>query len=350
VFTTLQAMLGGLYVNDFNRFGRNWQVNVQADAPFRMSAETIRNLKVRNDRGEMASLGSVATIEDATGPLVIQRYNTFPAAAVNGNLPPGVSTGAVIEAVERAADRALAPQATIEWTELFYLQTLEGSNALYAFVGAVVLVYLVLAALYDSWSLPLAIILVVPMCLLSSVAGVWLFSVSGYVTSAPEINIFTQVGFIVLVGLASKNAILVVEFAEQRRKAGMPLREATLEAVQLRLRPIVMTSFAFILGVLPLVWSEGAGAEMRQTLGIAVFSGMLGVTIFGVFLTPVFYYVIEWAVSRRKKRRHDGHEPLLPGQEVALVPVNGQVAVETVPDGHPVPPEGRPQPRPATGS
>jgi multidrug efflux pump len=342
VFTTLQAMLGGLYVNDFNRFGRNWQVNVQADAPFRMTADKMRNLKVRNDRGEMVSLGSVATIEDTTGPLVIQRYNTFPSAAVNGNLPPGVSTGAGIEAVERAAERALAPQAAIEWTELFYLQTLEGSASIFAFVGAVVLVYLVLAALYDSWSLPLAIILVVPMCLLSSLAGVWLFSLSGYVTAPPEVNIFTQVGFIVLVGLASKNAILIVEFAEQRRKAGMPLRAATLEAVQLRLRPIVMTSFAFILGVLPLVWAVGAGAEMRQTLGIAVFSGMLGVTIFGVFLTPVFYYVIEWAISRRKARRHADHEPALPGQEVALVPVNGQAATETVPDGQPVPPGVKP--------
>ncbi|HET6572417.1 MAG TPA: efflux RND transporter permease subunit [Fimbriiglobus sp.] len=342
IFTTLQANLGGLYVNDFNRFGRNWQVNIQAAAPFRMSAETIRNLKVRNDRGEMVSLGTVATIENITGPLVIQRYNTFPAASVNGNLPPGVSTGEGIAAVDRAFDRVRSPQAAIEWTELFYLQTLEGSKAIFAFIGAVILVYLVLAALYDSWSLPLTIILVVPMCLLSSVAGVWLFSLSGYVSAAPEVNIFTQVGFIVLVGLASKNAILVVEFAEQRRKAGMPLRAATLEAVQLRLRPIVMTSFAFILGVLPLVWAVGAGAEMRQTLGIAVFSGMLGVTLFGVFLTPVFYYVIEWTVSRRKRARHDDHKPVLPGQEVALVPVNGEVAVETVPDGQPVPAAAKP--------
>ncbi len=341
VFTTLQADLGGLYVNDFNRFGRNWQVNVQADARFRMSAETIRNMKVRNDRGEMVSLGSVATIEDTTGPLVIQRYNTFPAASVNGNLPPGVSTGAGIQAVENAAEQSLAPQATIEWTELFYLQTLEGSAALFAFVGAVVLVYLVLAALYDSWSLPLSIILVVPMCLLSSLGWVWLFSLTGYSGAAPEVNIFTQVGFIVLVGLASKNAILIVEFAEQRRKAGMPLWDATLEAVQLRLRPIVMTSFAFILGVVPLVLAEGAGAEMRKTLGIAVFSGMLGVTVFGIFLTPVFYYVIEWLVSRRKKH-HAGHGPLIAGQATALVPVNGQAATETVPDGQPVPPGVKP--------
>jgi multidrug efflux pump len=307
VFNTLQVNLGGLYVNDFNRFGRNWQVNVQADAPFRMSADYIKSLKVRNDRNEMVPLGSLATIEDTTGPLVIQRYNTFPAAAINGNAPPGVSTGAAIRAVDRAADQSLSAQAAIEWTELFYLQILEGSRSLYAFFGAAVLVYLVLAGLYNSWSLPLAIILVVPMCILSSIGGVWLFShlKELFNSGPPEINIFTQVGFIVLVGLASKNAILVVEFAEQQRKAGTPLWDATLTAVRLRLRPIVMTSFAFILGVVPLIISEGAGAEMRKTLGIAVFNGMLGVTLFGVFLTPVFYYVIEWLISRR--RGHGGH-------------------------------------------
>jgi multidrug efflux pump len=339
VFATLQVNLGGLYVNDFNRFGRNWQVIVQADAPFRMSAETLRNLKVRNDLGEMVPLGSVAEVKDTTGPLVIQRYNTFPAAAVNGNLPPGVSTGAGIEAVERAAERSLAPQAAIEWTELFYLQTLEGNAAIFAFLGAVVLVYLLLAALYDSWSLPLAIILVVPMCLLASVGGVWLFSLAGFGSGPPEINIFTQVGFIVLVGLASKNAILVVEFAEQRRKAGMPLREATLEAVRLRLRPIIMTSFAFILGVVPLVLAEGAGAEMRQTLGIAVFTGMLGVTLFGIFLTPIFYYTIEWVLLRRKR----GLEPQPPTPPAPPpAPVNGPPAAARV--------EGRPEPKPAAGS
>src|SRR5215213_4136753 len=290
VFGTLQAYLGGVYVNDFNRFGRNWQVTVMADAPFRMSADYIRNLRVRNANGDMVQLGAVCRVEDIFGPTVIQRYNTFPAAAVNGNLPPGTSTGAGIAAVGAAADRSLSNQAATEWTDLFYLQTTEGSSAIYAFVGAVLLAYLVLAGLYNSWSLPLAILLVVPMCLLSSIAGIWGFSLL-VPAMRPEVNIFTQVGFVVLVGLASKNAILIVEFAEQQRQAGKPLREALLTAVRLRLRPIVMTSFAFILGVVPLVLAKGAGAEMRVTLGIAVFFGMLGVTFFGLFLTPVFYYV-----------------------------------------------------------
>jgi multidrug efflux pump len=352
VFNTLQVNLGGLYVNDFNRFGRNWQVNVQADAPFRMSADYIKNLQVRNDRNEMVRLGSVVAVEDSAGPLVIQRYNTFPAAAVNGNAPPGVSTGAVIRAVDRAADQSLSAQAAIEWTELFYLQLLEGSRSLYAFFGAAILVYLVLGGLYNSWSLPLAIILVVPMCILSSIGGVWLFGdwLKEYLKGGPpEINIFTQVGFIVLVGLASKNAILVVEFAEQQRKAGMPLWDATLTAVRLRLRPIVMTSFAFILGVVPLITSEGAGAEMRQTLGIAVFCGMLGVTLFGVFLTPVFYYVIEWLVSRRG--RHGGHAaptgPTPPAAASGHPPGSPQPAPANGPpgDGHPAP--AKPATKPA---
>jgi multidrug efflux pump len=192
----------------------------------------------------------------------------------------------------------LSSQAGFEWTDLFYLQITEGSTATYAYLGAVVLVYLVLGGLYNSWSLPLAIILVVPMCILASIGGVWAFAlmIPGL---RPEMNIFTQIAFVVLVGLACKNAILIVEFAEQRRTAGMPLREATLEACRLRLRPIVMTSFAFILGVVPLVIARGAGAEMRSTLGVAVFSGMLGVTFFGLFLTPLFYYLIERLVGRR---------------------------------------------------
>jgi multidrug efflux pump len=310
VFGTLQAYLGGVYVNDFNRFGRNWQVTVQADAPFRMTADYIRNLRVRNNRGEMVPLGAVARVEDITGPTVIQRYNTFPAAAVNGSLPQGVSTGTGIAGVEAAAERSLSNQATTEWTDLFYLQTTEGSSAVYAFIGAVVLVYLVLGGQYNSWSLPLAIILVVPMCILSAVGGIWLFSLL-IPAARPEVNIFTQIGLVVLVGLASKNAILIVEFAEQRRTHGMPLREATREAVRLRLRPIVMTSFAFILGVAPLVLARGAGAEMRVTLGITVFFGMLGVTFFGIFLTPVFYYVIERLIAGHETAQvpHDPQTP-----------------------------------------
>jgi multidrug efflux pump len=323
VFATLQVYLGGVYVNDFNRFGRNWQVTAQADVPFRMYASEISKLRVRNDRGEMVPLGAVARIEDTAGPVVIQRYNSFPAAAINGNLPPGTSSGTGIRLVEQTADRVLSSQAGYEWTDIAFLQNSEGSTGVYAFAGAVVLVYLVLAGLYNSWSLPLTIILVVPMCLLSSIGGVHLFSLLVPAVK-PEINIFTQIGFVVLVGLACKNAILIVEFAEQLRHEGKALRDATLEAVRLRLRPIVMTSFAFILGVVPLVLAEGAGAEMRRTLGVAVFSGMLGVTFFGIFLTPVFYYLIErW----------------MAGAETAKAPVGPQLPPG---EGGPNPPEPTP--------
>jgi multidrug efflux pump subunit AcrB len=225
---------------------------------------------------------------------MIMRYNMYPAAGINGTPAPGVSSGQAIEIMQELTEdniQNLAPGMRHEWTELALLQLQTGSTAMLAFVLAVVLVFLVLAAQYESWSLPLAVILVVPMCLLCSVAGV-LFS-------HMDINVFTQVGFIVLVGLACKNAILIVEFAKAEREAGVPRYQATLEACQLRLRPIVMTSLAFILGVVPLVLSQGAGAEMRRTLGTAVFSGMLGVTLFGIFLTPVFYYVIQWFSDRR---------------------------------------------------
>ena len=297
IFDTLQIYLGSAYVNDFNRDGRTWQVTAQADAQFRVTKEYIRNLKVKNDLGQMVPLGSVLDVSDSAGPIVLPRYNMYPAAALLGAFPPGVSTGSGIKAVERIARETLPKQVGTEWTELSYLQTQEGSGALYAFAGAVVLVYLVLAALYNSWSIPLAVILVVPMCLLCSIVGVTI--VKG------DINIFTQVGFIVLVGLACKNAILIVEFAQDLRRQGKPLKEATLEACQIRLRPIVMTSFAFILGVVPLLLAQGAGSEMRKALGIAVFSGMIGVTVFGVLLTPVFYYCIE----RLKGEKHAPRDP-----------------------------------------
>ena len=284
VFNTLQVLLGGYYVNDFNKFGRTWQVNAQADGPFRLSAETARQFEVRSQDGQMVALGAVADIRDSSGPVMINRYNMYPAATINGDSLPGVSSGTVIHTMESLADDQLDPSMTAEWTELTYMQKLAGGSAAFAFVGAVVLVFLVLAAQYESWSMPLAVILVVPMCLLCAVAGVAMAKM--------DINIFVQVGFIVLVGLASKNAILVVEFARERQKQGESLFNATLEAATTRLRPIIMTSFAFILGVVPLVVAKGAGAEMRSTLGVAVFSGMLGVTFFGIFLTPVFYYVI----------------------------------------------------------
>ena len=297
VFNALQFYLGGYYVNDFNRFGRTWQVNVQAEAPYRMTAAGVKQLRVRNAQGDMLPLGTVADIVDASGPVMLTRYNMYPAAAINGAWLPGVSSGQVIQTMETlATDNLLAGTMAFEWTELTFMQKLAGSTAIFAFVGAVVLVFLVLAAQYESWSMPLAVILVVPMCVLCAVAGVALAKM--------DINIFVQVGFVVLVGLASKNAILVVEFArEVQRVEGLSPFAATIMASKTRLRPIIMTSFAFILGVAPLVIATGAGAEMRRTLGTAVFSGMLGVTFFGLVLTPVFYYVIERLFGTRREER-----------------------------------------------
>jgi hydrophobe/amphiphile efflux-1 (HAE1) family protein len=291
VFNTLQVYLGSLYVNDFNRFGRTWQVNVQGDSNFRKQIADLKQLKIRNGREGMVPLGALAGVRDVSGPVMISRYNMYPSAAINGGPGPGVSSGQAIDRMESVVKRDLPPSMRFEWTELALLQLQTGVTAMLVFLLAVILVFLVLAAQYESWSLPLAVILVVPMCLLCSIAGV--------LAAHMDINIFTQVGFIVLVGLACKNAILIVEFAKARREAGSPRRQATLEACALRLRPIMMTSFAFILGVVPLMLSEGAGAEMRRTLGTAVFSGMLGVTLFGIFLTPVFYYVIQWFSDRR---------------------------------------------------
>ncbi|MCY2963669.1 MAG: efflux RND transporter permease subunit, partial [Planctomycetota bacterium] len=291
VFNTLQVYLGGYYVNDFNKYGRTWQVNLQADAQFRLEADDVRQLQVRNAAGQMIPLATVATVEDVGGPLVITRYNMRTASALNGAALPGVSTGTVIATVSGLSGRELPNNMTFEWTELTFLQLREGNSVVYAFAGAVVLVFLVLAAQYESYSLPMAVILVVPMCILSALAGVWAIR--------SDINIFVQVGFVVLVGLACKNAILIVAFAKVRHEAGDALFDATLNACRSRLRPIIMTSFAFILGVVPLMIAKGAGAEMRRTLGTAVFSGMLGVTLFGIFLTPVFFYVIQRFLDRR---------------------------------------------------
>lgn len=294
IFQTLQVDIGSLYVNDFNRFGRTWQVNVQAAERFRTTVEDLKHLKVRNDRGAMVPLASLATVEPTEGPFMVVRYNMYPAAMVNGSAARGVSSGEVLQLMEAVARQELDPSMRLEWTELAYLQRMTGSSAFLAFALAVVLVFLVLAAQYESWSLPLAVILVVPMCLLCSAIGVNLARL--------DVNIFTQVGLIVLVGLACKNAILIVEYAKTQHDSGRPARDATLEACRLRLRPIMMTSFAFILGVVPLMISSGAGSEMRQTLGVAVFAGMLGVTLFGIFLTPVFYFVIQWITHRLHRR------------------------------------------------
>jgi multidrug efflux pump len=285
VFNTLQVYLGSYYVNNFNQFGRTWQVNVQADASFRDQAHDIKKLQVRNQQGQMIPLGSLLTIHGQSGPVSEMRYNMYSSAAIFGTPAPGISSGQAISMMEGIADRQL-PRGIMarEWTELTYLQKSTGNTTLFVFGLAVMFVFLVLAALYESWSLPLAVILVVPMCLLASITAVTLAGL--------DVNIITQIGFVVLVGLASKNAILIVEVAKQRQEAGVPRFEAALEGARLRLRPIVMTSFAFILGVVPLVLATGAGAEMRHALGLAVFSGMLGVTFFGVFLTPVFFYLL----------------------------------------------------------
>jgi multidrug efflux pump len=291
VRTTLESTLGPYYINDFNRFGRTWQVNVQAQPNFRSSVEDIKQLKIRNNLNEMVPLAAFATARYVSGPVMVMRYNMYPSAAVHADPGPDTSSGQAIAHLEAAATENLPATMRTEWTELALLQLQTGNTAMWVFLLAVVLVFLVLAAQYESWALPLAVILVVPMCLLCSIAGV--------VLARMDINIFTQVGFLVLVGLACKNAILIVEFAKARREAGVPRREATLAACELRLRPIIMTSFAFILGVVPLMLSEGAGAEMRRTLGTAVFAGMLGVTLFGIFLTPVFFYVIQWFIDRR---------------------------------------------------
>jgi multidrug efflux pump len=301
VNTTLGVYLGSVYVNSFNAFGRHWQVTVQADGRYRSRPSDINLFKVRNKWGRMVPLGTVVNVRPRGGPVMIIRYNLFIAAPITGKLQPGVSSGQAITAVERMA-KSLPITVNTEWTELMYVQILAGDTALYVFLLAVAAVFLALAALYESWTLPLAVILVVPLCLLCSVSGVQLRAAAAkaFPTLLPsrsngEIDIFVQIGLVVLVGLASKNAILIVEFASQLRREGMGRREATLEASRLRLRPILMTSFAFILGVVPLVIASGAGAEMRRSLGTAVFSGMVGVTAFGVFLTPVFFYVLQAA-------------------------------------------------------
>jgi multidrug efflux pump len=284
--STLQAYLGSFYVNDFFFQDRNWQVNLQAAPPYRMKIEDIGNLEVRNGKGNRVPLRTLINVRYDSGPAIVNHYNTKPSAEINGNTAPGVSSGQAIEIMDSLSATALPATMGVEWTELTLQQILASKDVLtkLAFPLAVVFVFLVLSAQYESWSLPLSIILIVPMCLLAAIAGVYIAKLQN--------DIFTQIGLVVLIGLAAKNAILIVEFAKQLQDQGKPRFEATVEACRLRLRPILMTSFAFILGVVPLVLAKGAGAEMRHTLGVAVFSGMLGVTAFGIFFTPVFYSVI----------------------------------------------------------
>jgi multidrug efflux pump len=290
VFDTMQTYLGSIYVNDFNRFGRTYEVIAQADTPFRSKPDDILRLQVRNQAGEMVPLGAMVDVKETTGPDSATRYNGFRAADLNGGPAPGYSTGQAQAAITQILDETLPKGMSYEWTDLTYQQILAGNTALLVFPICVLLVFLVLAAQYESLFLPLAIILIVPMCLFSAVTGVWF--------TGGDNNIFTQIGLFVLIGLACKNAILIVEFARELEIQGRATVAAAIEAARLRLRPILMTSFAFIMGVVPLVTSSGAGAEMRHAMGVAVFFGMLGVTFFGLFLTPVFYVLLR-ALEKR---------------------------------------------------
>jgi len=284
VFEALEVYVGSAFVNEFNYLGRTYRVTAQADGRFRQDLHDIANLKTRNDAGDMVPIGAVASFRDITGPYRVPRFNLYPAAEVQGNAMPGYSTGDALAAMEKLANERLPDGFGFEWTELAYQEKLAGGTGLLVFAASVVFVFLVLAAQYESWSLPLAVILIVPMCLLAAVTGLgW---------RGLDVNILAQIGFVVLVGLAAKNAILIVEFAKQAEEHGANRRDAAVQAARTRLRPILMTSFAFILGVVPLMVATGAGAEMRQSLGTAVFSGMLGVTFFGLLLTPVFYVTV----------------------------------------------------------
>jgi multidrug efflux pump len=317
VFDTLQVYLGSLYVNDFNRFGRTYQVNVQAESSFRLQPEQIGRLKTRNAAGQMVPLGSLVKVGGAYGPDQVMHYNGFPAAEINGAPGPGFSSGQAQAAIAQVLDERLPRGMSFEWTELAYQEALSGNTMLLVFPLCVLLVYVVLAALYESWTLPLTVILIVPMTLLSAIAGVWL--------TGGDNNIFTQISFLVLAGLACKNAILIVEFAKMREEAGDDRVSAILEACRVRLRPVLMTSVAFIMGVVPLVLSSGAGAEIRQAMGIAVFAGMLGVTVFGLFLTPVFFVVVGRIVQRltRSGVAADRRLPAAVGLLMIIMPLTG---------------------------
>jgi multidrug efflux pump subunit AcrB len=297
VFETLQVFLGSNYVNDFNLFGKTYQVIAQADAVYRLDPGNINRLRAKNTNGEMVPLGSIVKIKQIQGPDRIVRYNLYPSAELQGSGVPGVSTGDALIEMEKLAAEILPAGFGYEWTEVALQEKLGGNVGIIIFPLSVLFVFLLLTAQYESWTLPITIILIVPLCILFALSGVWLRGMDN--------NILTQIGFIVLIGLASKNAILMVEFAKQREEEGKNHIEAAIEAAQIRLRPILMTAFSFILGVVPLMLSQGAGFEMRQVLGTTVFSGMLGVTLLGLFLTPVFYVLIRGIVLRNKKIPQD---------------------------------------------
>jgi multidrug efflux pump subunit AcrB len=322
---TLQGYVGSQYVNNFNEFGRTWQVNVQAAPEFRRDINNILQLEVRNNQGQMIRLSNLMSPRDTSGPVVVLRYNMYSAAAITGDAAPGTSSGQAVALMQEVANKELPRSMAAEWTELAYLQLQAGNSAMFFFGLAVAFVFLVLAAQYESWSLPLAVILVVPMCLFCSLMGNLLAQL--------EVTVFTQIGFVVLVGLASKNAILIVEFAKQQQEQGVAPWQAVVEACKLRLRPILMTSFAFILGVVPLVVAHGAGSEMRRSLGTAVFSGMLGVTVFGVFLTPVFYYVIQW-FGGNTGRGPVSEAPVTPTVDLPPPDVEKEIGIRSVAGSH----------------
>jgi multidrug efflux pump subunit AcrB len=305
VFQTLQIYLGGFYINDFNYLGRTWHVMAQADAPFRATAAQVALLKTRNAAGQMVPLGAISELKDIVGPDRIQRYDLYSSADIIGASNPGYSSGQAIAALEDVANTALPKQYSYEWTDLAFQEKAASGLAFLVFPLCILFVWLTHSAEYESFALSTAIILIVPMCLLCGIAAVWARHMDN--------NIFTQIGFVVLAGMSVKNAVLIVEFAKQQQEhhRGMKAAEAAIEAARLRLRPILMTSFAFIFGVIPLIIATGAGAEMRQALGTVVFFGMIGVTFFGVFLTPVFYTVI---------RRLTGHRPVPAERPVRSVP------------------------------
>ena len=327
VFGTLQSSMGSAYVNDFNLFGRTFQVRVQADQKFRLKPEDIRRLEVRNRAGSMLPLGTLASIKESLGPQIITRYNLYPSASISGEAAAGFSSGQALKLMEQMADAKFPPGVGFEWTGISYQEKKVGSQSIYIFALAVLLVYLVLAAQYESWLTPAAVILVVPLALLGTVAAV---AIRGM-----DINIYTQIGIVLIIALASKNAILIVEFARELRAKGESLIESAVQASRLRFRPILMTSFAFILGIFPLVNAQGAGAASRQALGTAVFGGMIAATVLAVFFVPVFYVVIQgFAESLARPRRPQTASGLKPEsfEEIAnngshLVP-NGKAEVD----------------------
>jgi len=310
VFDTMQIYLGSLYVNDFNRFGRTYQVRAQADAPFRAHPEDMLQLKTRNNQGEMVPLSSLLKVRTSFGPEMVVRYNGYTAADINGGPAPGYSSAQAEAAAERIAAETLPRGVKFEWTDLTYQKILAGNAGIWVFPISLLLVFLVLAAQYESLTLPLAVIMIVPMSILAALTGVYL--------TGGDNNIFTQIGLMVLVGLACKNAILIVEFARELEIQGATPLQAAIDASRLRLRPILMTSIAFIMGVIPLVTSSGAGSEMRHAMGIAVFFGMLGVTFFGLFLTPVFYVLLRTLDKGHKLHTAAPHEaPIAPAHNAA---------------------------------